>query len=202
MVTIDTFKFGTVGVDDSKKIVFDAGLPGFPELKEFALIHDEDKGIPSLMYLQSLEDKDVAITVASPLALTDTYAPAVEDKEVEGIGHECLMTRITRIVEFDIGIGDTDDDAFETLWKILQEKTLKASGNEGFIVGDKKAVCFQEVPLYAIAENLIFEDALEGKNRYSHFGLRFNKIRMFKLGARPVIYGKTEELKRMLEDFQ
>lgn len=86
MVTIDTFKFGTVGVDDSKKIVFDAGLPGFPELKEFALIHDEDKGIPSLMYLQSLEDKDVAITVASPLALTDTYAPAVEDKEVEGIG--------------------------------------------------------------------------------------------------------------------
>ena len=104
-----------------------------------------------------------------------------------------LAARITHLTR-----GDTDDDAFETLWKILQEKTLKASGNEGFIVGDKKAVCFQEVPLYAIAENLIFEDALEGKNRYSHFGLRFNKIWMFRLGARPVIYGKTEELKRML----
>ena len=104
-----------------------------------------------------------------------------------------LVARITHLTK-----GDTDDEAFERLWKILLEKTLIASGNEGYIVGDKKAVCFQEVPLYAIAENLIFEDALEGKNRYSHFGLRFNKIRMFKLGARPVIYGKTEELKRML----
>ncbi len=86
MVQIDTFKFGTVGVDDSKKITFEAGLPGFEGLKEFALIHDEEKGNPALLYLQSLEDKDVAITVASPLALTDTYSPAVEEKELECIG--------------------------------------------------------------------------------------------------------------------
>ena len=86
MVQIDTFKFGTVGVDDSKKITFEAGLPGFEGLKDFALIHDEEKGSPALMYLQSLEDKDVAITVASPLALTDTYSPAVEEKELECIG--------------------------------------------------------------------------------------------------------------------
>lgn len=86
MVQIDTFKFGTVGVDDSKKISFEAGLPGFEGLKDFALIHDEEKGGPALMYLQSLEDKDVAITVASPLALTDTYSPAIEEKDLEGIG--------------------------------------------------------------------------------------------------------------------
>lgn len=86
MAQIDTFKFGTVGVDESKKIRFEDGLPGFPELKDFILIHDEEKGIPSLLYLQSVEDKDVAITVASPLGLADAYDPAIEEKDVEAIG--------------------------------------------------------------------------------------------------------------------
>lgn len=104
-----------------------------------------------------------------------------------------LVARITHLTR-----GNTDDEAFEVLWKILQDKTIKGSGNEGYIVGGKKAVCFQEVSLYSIAENLIFEDALGGKNRYSRFGLRFNKIGMYRLGARPVIYGKTEELKSAL----
>lgn len=104
-----------------------------------------------------------------------------------------LVARITHLTR-----GDTDDEAFDRLWKILLEKKIIGSGTEGYIVGDKKAVCFQEVPLSSIAENLIFEDSLGGKNRYSHFGLRFNKIRMYRIGARPVIYGKTEELKRML----
>lgn len=86
MAQIDTFKFGTVGVDESKKIRFEDGLPGFPELKDYILIHDEEKGIPSLLYLQSLDDKDVAITVASPLALADTYDPAIEEKDIAAIG--------------------------------------------------------------------------------------------------------------------
>ena len=38
------------------------------------------------MYLQSVEDKDVAITVASPLGLADAYDPAIEEKDVEAIG--------------------------------------------------------------------------------------------------------------------
>jgi len=44
-----------------------------------------------------------------------------------------LAARITHLTR-----GDTDDEAFEILWKILQEKTLIASGKEGYIVGDKK----------------------------------------------------------------
>ncbi len=85
MIQIDTFKFGTVGVEENKKISFESGLLGFPGLKDFMLIHDDEKGIPSLMYLQSLEDKDVAFTVVNPLAVTDAYSPAVDDKDVEGL---------------------------------------------------------------------------------------------------------------------
>ena len=107
MVQIDTFKFGTVGVDDSKKISFEAGLPGFEGLKDFALIHDEEKGGPALMYLQSLEDKDVAITVASPLALTDTYSPAIEEKDLEGIGE---LKEDNIIVLVTVNIPDKIED--------------------------------------------------------------------------------------------
>ena len=104
-----------------------------------------------------------------------------------------LVARITHLTR-----GNSDEEAFDLLWEIIKEKRLKGSGKSGFIVGDKKAVCFQEVPLYSIVENLLFEETLKDRNRYSWFGLRFNKGKMYKRGARPVIYGKTEELKKIL----
>ena len=106
-----------------------------------------------------------------------------------------LVARITHLTR-----ANTDDEAFELLWKILSEKTLKGSDNKGFVVGNKRAVCFQEVPLYSIVENLLFEDSLTGRKRYSWFGLRFNKILMYRSGARPVVYGKTEEIKQKIQE--
>ncbi len=102
-----------------------------------------------------------------------------------------LVARITHLTK-----AETDEEAFELLWTILTEKTLKA-GN-GFVVAGNKVVCFQEIPLYSIVENLMFEDTLGGKKRYSWFGLRFNKIKMYDRGVRPVLYGNTNELKEIL----
>lgn len=56
-----------------------------------------------------------------------------------------LVARITHLTR-----GNTDDEAFERLWKILLDKTINGSGNEGYIVGSGSAVCFQEIPLYSI----------------------------------------------------
>lgn len=114
-----------------------------------------------------------------------------------------LVARLTHLTK-----GNTDDEAFENLWKIIMDKKLIASGNEAYIIGSKRAVCFQDVPLYSVVENLMYEDYLYEKNlqegytpkiRYSWFGLRFNKVHMYQAGARPVFYGNTDELKRMLE---
>lgn len=53
----------------------------------------------------------------------------------------------------------TDDkSAFEVLCKILDEKTIIGSGAEGYIRNNCKAVCFQDVPLYAMAENIRYEE--------------------------------------------
>ena len=89
------------------------------------------------------------------------------------------------------------------LCKILDEKTILASSTDGYIRQKQKAVCFQDVPLYSLAENIKYEDEYSAKNiidtdkikfRYEAFGLRFNKGLMFQKGARPVIYGSKCEL--------
>lgn len=115
-----------------------------------------------------------------------------------------LVARLTHLTR-----GRTDDEAFDILWKILLDKKLIATGNTAFIVGDKKAVCFQEVPLYSIAQTLLFEEEERvkeqqktgylGKIRYSWFGLRLNKFDLYQQGARPVVYGKTDDLKTVLD---
>jgi hypothetical protein len=75
---------------------------------------------------------------------------------------------------------------------------LDGSGNSGFISGKRKAVCFQELPLSAIAENLMYEKRLNDKIRYSPFGVRFHKGFIYKKGGRPVIYEDKEIMKSLL----
>ena len=48
---ITTKVFGEITVDDDKLIYFPKGIIGFPDLKDFALIHDEEKGSDSIHWL-------------------------------------------------------------------------------------------------------------------------------------------------------
>lgn len=108
-----------------------------------------------------------------------------------------LVARITHLTK-----AKGDKTAFDNLWKILTDKKIIGSGKTGFIVGDKTACCFQEVPLDAIAENLLYEDIEGKKTRYSAFGIRVHKGDVYRVGGRPVIYGNTEELKSILPSDQ
>ena len=105
-----------------------------------------------------------------------------------------LVARLTHLTGKHV---DSDDDAYDLLWKILTDKVLIASGSQGYIIGETKAVCFQEVPLTALAENLLYENQL-GRKSYSWFGLRVNKGWLFQQGGLPVIYGPKNELKGTL----
>lgn len=111
-----------------------------------------------------------------------------------------ISSRLTHLTK-----GNTDDDAFKTLLKILKEKKIIGSTTQsGFIIGNKPAVCFQEAPLNAIAENLLYEKKLseetDRKARYMAFGLRFNKTWIYQNGGRPVIYGEKDEMKKILPE--
>ncbi|WP_283693126.1 DUF2971 domain-containing protein [Clostridium perfringens] len=101
-------------------------------------------------------------------------------------------------------IEDKKISSIEILVKILKEKKLIGSTTEsGFIVGDKSAVCFQESPIYSLAQNVyyeqkLFKDKKLKKMRYVGVGLMFNKTYIYKKGGRPVIYDKTTEAKKYL----
>ena len=50
---INTKFFGEVEIADDKIITFDKGIIGFPELKHFTMLHDEEKGSNvGIRYLQ------------------------------------------------------------------------------------------------------------------------------------------------------
>ena len=44
MVEVDTRIFGRIAIEDEKVIRFEHGILGFPDLKDFTLIFNEDKG--------------------------------------------------------------------------------------------------------------------------------------------------------------
>jgi len=89
--------------------------------------------------------------------------------------------------------GNTTLKAIDRLINIINERKLDGSSTQsGFIIGNKKAVCFQDAPIRGIAQNVIheqdFRKELGGKIRYKGIGLAFTKPYIFNKGGRPVIY--------------
>ena len=84
---IQTKNFGEVEIADNKIITFDKGIIGFPELKHFTMLHDEEKGSSAgIRYLQSIEEPSFAMPVMDPLLVTPDYDPEVDDELLTGVG--------------------------------------------------------------------------------------------------------------------
>jgi flagellar assembly factor FliW len=86
-MTIQTKIFGEIEVNEEKKIFFDNGIIGFPDLKTFLFIFDEEKGSNGrISWLQSVEEPGFAMTVLNPLIVKSDYDPIVEDELIRPIG--------------------------------------------------------------------------------------------------------------------
>ena len=78
---ITTKVFGEVDIEESKILHFPQGIVGFPELTDFALIHDiEKEGVCAIRWLQSMQEPSFAMPVMDPLAVKPDYNPIVEDE--------------------------------------------------------------------------------------------------------------------------
>jgi flagellar assembly factor FliW len=71
---------GTLPVHKESLLDFPEGLPGFDELHQFALLHND--GNTSIFYLQSLQDPDVRIPVTSPHWFRVDYSISLSDDEM------------------------------------------------------------------------------------------------------------------------
>ena len=79
--------FGEIEIEDDKIITIEKGMIGFPELKKFALIFNEEKGKEAkIMWLQSMEEAALAFPVMRPELVKEDYNPTVNDELFQTLG--------------------------------------------------------------------------------------------------------------------
>ena len=89
---INTRVFGEIDIAEEKIIRFPKGIIGFPDMTDFALIHDAEKeSACAIRWLQSMQEPD--------------YNPVVEDELLKPIGQlnpESVLVLVTLTVPKDI----------------------------------------------------------------------------------------------------
>ena len=81
--------FGTIDIADDKIITMEKGMIGFPELTHFALIFDEEKKDKAfkIMWLQSMDDGNIAFPVIDPMHFIEDYNPSVNEEIIAPLGN-------------------------------------------------------------------------------------------------------------------
>ncbi len=83
MMEVDTKTMGLVDVEDDRLVKIPSGLFGFEEYTEFALVDSEYE---PLVWLQSLQEKNLAFLLIDPFIITDDYEADIADSELSRIG--------------------------------------------------------------------------------------------------------------------
>ncbi len=78
---IETERFGSFEMEDRKSIEFSSGLPGFEDLHKFIIIKINET--QPVYWLQSTENKYIALPVIIPFEIIDEYAVQIRDDELE-----------------------------------------------------------------------------------------------------------------------
>lgn len=87
IMKINTRIFGEIDIEEEKILTFEKGIIGFPDLKRFTLIFDEDQGANAgIRYLQSMDEPAFAMPVMDPLIVKEDYDPEVNDELLSGLG--------------------------------------------------------------------------------------------------------------------
>ena len=81
---IETTRFGTVEVDDSRIVSFPSGLLGFSSFRRFVLLQPDDDGV--FYWLQSVESPDLAFVVTDPALWITDYQANIRKDQMEELG--------------------------------------------------------------------------------------------------------------------
>jgi len=79
---INTRHFGETEIDEKYIIHFPEGIPGFETVKNYVLLDETDEENPFL-WLQGLENTNLALAIIDPKYLMPEYYLDVDDSEVE-----------------------------------------------------------------------------------------------------------------------
>lgn len=150
---VNTKIFGEIDIDEAKIINMENGIIGFPDLKRFALVYDEEKkGESSISWLQSLDEGAFALPVMNPTVVKEDYNPYVEEELLKPLGTltpENLCVLVTVKVPKDItqmsvnlkapivinvdtkaGAQVIVDDDYPVRWEVYELLKNKKEGGE------------------------------------------------------------------------
>ena len=106
--------FGEIEIEDEKIITLEKGMIGFPDLYHFALIFDEEKEQKdtTIMWLQSMDEPDIAFPVMMPHVVKEDYDPNVSEAAIAPLGdltpeNTYLLVTVTvprNIKEFSVNL--------------------------------------------------------------------------------------------------
>lgn len=82
---LNTKLFGKIEIDEARILHFENGIIGFPDMKRFLLIHDEESDNHFISWLQSIEEPTYALPVICPLDVLEDYRPSIQDELLSSI---------------------------------------------------------------------------------------------------------------------
>lgn len=82
---------------DVPTLHFAAGIPGFPDARQFALVWWGDEDGP-FSIMTSLEDNKLEFLVVPPVSFFPDYAPEIDDDTVERLGLESADDAIVLVI--------------------------------------------------------------------------------------------------------
>jgi flagellar assembly factor FliW len=95
MVELNTKAFGPIAVEEDKIVYFEHGILGFPDLKEFTLIYDDEKGADTpIKWLQSIDEPGFAMPVMNPELVIAGYTPHLEQELLAPLGDNLASDNI------------------------------------------------------------------------------------------------------------
>jgi flagellar assembly factor FliW len=102
---LSTRIFGEVEIEDSKIINFPNGIIGFPDMKRFTLMHDQDDESATIQWLQSIEEPGFAMPVIDPLIVCPDYSPEIDKNAFVDVGElkdDDILVLVTVTVPHDL----------------------------------------------------------------------------------------------------
>lgn len=87
-MNVQTTRFGSVEVDESRIINFPAGLLGFSSFKRFALLQPDDEGV--FYWLQSVETPELAFVITDPSLWVNDYEATIRREQMAELSLETL----------------------------------------------------------------------------------------------------------------
>lgn len=105
-MNINTRIFGEIEIANEKIITFEKGIIGFPEMRRFALLHNEEKGKDAgIRFLQSIDEPGFAMPVMDPLIVKPDYDPEVDDELLASVGElnqDNILVLVTATIPSDL----------------------------------------------------------------------------------------------------